>query len=72
MNAVTLTKPNTMLFCFVKLSLNGYWKTYLIKKLHLTAVIQNYPYAKSRSLKFYSQRLMGAGWGEDICGYAAI
>ena len=27
MNMVTSTKPNNMLFCFVKLSFNGYSKT---------------------------------------------
>ena len=49
-------------------------KLYLISKLDLTDVTQNYPYAISQSLKFNSQRLMGmgGGGGEDICDYAAI
>ena len=38
----------------------------------MTTVTLNFPYAKSLSLEFHSQRHMGVGGFEDICDNAAI
>ena len=72
MNAATLTKLNNVLFCLIALSFNGYLKTVIDFKIGSDSCHPKYQYAKSRSLKFNSQRLIGVGGGEDVCDYAAI
>ena len=48
-NAVTLTKPNNVLFRFIQLIFDGYLKTAFDLKIAFDSCHSNYPYAKSQS-----------------------